>query len=73
MDQARLLAASIWFAALLVMRDVDVPVPETDPGGGFDPPEPPDPGSPIPQTEVGERPIPAKQRTAPELTSPIQG
>ncbi|HTC71017.1 MAG TPA: LamG-like jellyroll fold domain-containing protein [Acidothermaceae bacterium] len=44
-----LLAASIWFAALLVMRDVDVPVPETDPGGGFDPPEPPDPGSPIPQ------------------------
>jgi hypothetical protein len=40
-----LLASTIWFAALLVMRDVDVLVNEpTDPDEPSDPPAPPDPG-----------------------------
>jgi signal peptidase I len=49
-----LLAASIWFAALLVMRDVDVVLPETDPNGRVDPPEPPAPKDPSGSDEDAE-------------------
>jgi signal peptidase I len=42
-----LLAASIWFAALLVMRDQDgVVIEPVDPDAPSDPPDPPDPGAP---------------------------
>jgi signal peptidase I len=57
-----LLAASIWFAALLVMRDVDVVLPETDTGGRSDPPEPPEPRGPIPQPRAANGRFVPKQR-----------
>jgi signal peptidase I len=51
-----LLASTIWFAALLVMRDVDGVVSEpTDPDRPSDPPEPGDPGpDPNAAREAGE-------------------
>ena len=61
-----LLAASIWFAALLVMRDVDVLLPETDTGGRSDPPEPPEPQGPIPQPRSANGRFVPKQRSEQE-------
>jgi signal peptidase I len=67
-----LLAASIWFAALLVMRDVDVLLPETDTGGRSDPPEPPEPQGPIPQPRSANGRFLPKQRSEPELEAELQ-
>jgi signal peptidase I len=65
-----LLASTIWFAALLVMRDVDVLVNEpTDPDGPSDPPAPPDPGPDPNAAQVGEEDATADQPSIPQPRS----